>query len=289
MASFLALRTTGRIRNDLTKLIFAVTIVAASSASVWAQASKTVKKPANDNSLKVSGKIVEIELKGKIPTFTVEKEGGEKQEVTVTPKMNFGIIGKGDTGFFRPGLMVSTTAILSPQMQLFGKEYTVYIGTKPPAKVVQNANSSSVYDVCGQVTAVDEDSVTLNFGPRDGTRKVFLEKESLVININSTDGALAKVGAEVEMEGLNRAGKFLPTGLMVTLTEPLKAEEVFAPDPKTKAAAKPAATSKTTAKAAPAKDAAGGAAADTNDPFGLLKKKDEKAKPETGKEAEKKP
>lgn len=286
MASFSAWRSSGWIQRGAMKAICAALILAACSATTWAQASKTVKKPANENQ-KVPGKITDVEMKGKVATFIVEKEGGEKQEVTITPKMAFGVVGKGDVGFFRPGLMVSTTAVMSPQMQLYGKEYTVYIGTKPPAKVAQNPSSPMVYDVCGLVTAADEDSVTLNFGPRDGTRKVFLEKDALVININSNDASLVKAGAEAELEGLNRAGKFLPTGLMVTLAEPLTADEVF-PDPKTKAAAKPAtASSKTTAKTATTKDApaAGGAAADTNDPFGVLKKKDDKAKPA----AEKKP
>jgi len=279
MASFSAQRNSNWSRRWATQALGAALVLAVCSATTWAQASKTVKKPANENP-KVSGKITDVEMKGKVATFTVEDEGGKKQEVTITPKMNFGVVGKGDAGFFRPGLMVSTTALMSPQMQLFGKEYTVYIGTKPTAKVVQNPSSPMVYDVCGLVTAADEDSVTLNFG-RDGVRKVFLEKDALVININSNDASLVKAGAEAELEGRNLAGKFLPTGMMVTLAEPLSADEVF-PDPKAKAATKPATTqSKTAAKSATAKDAP---AADANDPFGVLKKKDDKPKP-----AEKKP
>lgn len=251
-----------------------------------AQTSKS-KKPANEPQ-KIPGKVVAHESKGKLTTLTIQKEGGDKQEIPVKPPLAFSVVGKGDVGFFRPGVMVSATAVMSNN-QLFAKEYTVHIGSKPPVKVTRDPNADTVYQICGMVTAADEDSVTLNFGNQGGVQKVTLEKEALVITVRSIDPDLAVEGAAVEIEGLTRAGKFLPTVLTVTLAEPLKAEDVFPADPKAKGAEKKTAkaTAPKTSKTTKSKDDA--PAGDTADPFGLLKKKDDKGKPADKKETDKKP
>lgn len=272
-----------------TKSISAFAIVMLISGSVCskpasAQVSKAVKKPGTENQ-KVPGKIVAVERKGKVATLTVEKEGGEKLEVLVpSTKVTFGIVGKGDVAFIRPGTMVSTTAVQS-QNQLFAKEFTVFLGSRTAPRVVQDPMKPTEYQVFGAVTAVDDDSVSLNFGPPAGVRKIMFDKagDGIVVNVNSSDPALAVEGAAVEMEGLTRSGKFLPSGLTVTLADPLKADDVFNADAKAKTPPKTAA-SKPATKAGKAAEPA----VDTSDPFGLLKKKDEKAKPEEKKPAEKK-
>lgn len=237
-----------------------------------AQGTKS-RKTGSSGPEKITGKVASVEKKGRAAKLTVEKDDGEKLELNVTPKTALSVVGKGDADCLRANQMVSAEATLS-NGKLFGSAFTVFVGSQPQPKFQQDPNSPMSYEVCGQVTDADKESVTLDFGGDVGVKKVLFEAAGIVVTVNSADAGLATEGAPVEMEGNIRAGKFLPTKITVTLDKGLTADEVYSTT-KTKAvtkktAAKPARTkvAKST-EDAPADEPAGEAA----DPFGVIKKK----------------
>lgn len=251
-------------------LVAAGLSVAGMAESTWGQ---TKKK--NIDTQKRSGKISAIVKKGKAADVTVEQEDGDKLEVKVTTKMEFVVTGKGDATFFRPRNMASAEAIMSPQRQLIAREFTVYLGPKQPgASVQRDPNAMDVYRICGEIGDADKESVTLNLGGEFGVQKVLFESSlTPLVNVSSSDADHAPEGAEVEVEGTERAGKFLPSKVTVSLSEPMKADEVFGSKEKTKAGSKTASKTKSKSTTKSKDDSPTGASVgDATDPFGLKKK-----------------
>jgi hypothetical protein len=217
--------------------------------SVPAQSAKS-KKTAPELEKK-SGKIAEIEKKGKAATLTIEEADGEKFDVQLTPKSpRFVVNGKGDIGFFKhANVFVSSESVVrnAGNNYLFGNKFTIHIGGKPPAqRFEQDPANPAIYHIAGPVVDCTEDSFTFDGG--DSPYKVGFEQGVVSeITIESTEPEHATVGADVEVEGVTRGGKFLPSSVVVTLDRPLVADEVFGHDKKgkSKAAAKAAAAKKT--------------------------------------------
>jgi len=245
--------------------------VLAAPASAVAQGGRAKKGPETE---KITGKVAEIEKKGKAVTLTIDKEDGNKLEVLVTPKLKLEITGKGDTSFFQPKTWVSSESIIKTNNELFGRQFTVHLGVAPPPHVKADTTATDVYHVAGQVMASTEDSLTMNFGAA-GTKKVtFEEGASVEVTINANDPDLIVEGSEVEVEGVTRGTKFLPSRVAVTLEKPLTPEDIQAAD-KDKKGAK----GKTAAKGG--KKPAKGKTEDSDeegaaDPLGVLGKKEGK-------------
>lgn len=214
---------------------------AAAPLSVSAQGKS--KKPAAD--AKRSGKIAEVEKKGKSATLRVEESDGETFDVLIAPKTKFVVNGKGDAAFFKhPHLSASSESVVmnAGNNYLFGKKFTVYLGSnQPDPRFEKDAISPEVCHIAGPVVDADDESFTINV---EGTPyKVNFEKGVAPdVSVVSTDPAHATVGSEIEVEGTTRAGKFHPSSVVVNLDRPMVEEEVFATEkgdkkgPKSKAA-----------------------------------------------------
>jgi hypothetical protein len=280
-----------------------------SPAGVLAQGGKSKKgsadtKKGSADTSKRAGTIAEVEKKGKAATLTVQEADGEKFPVQVAPKTKFEVHGKGDAAFFKhPHVSVSSErVVLNPANNyLFGRTFTVYLGSQPEPLFEKDEVSAEVCHIAGPVVDADDESFTISVA---GTPyKIAFEKGVVPeISVISTDPAHAAVGSEIEVEGTARGGKFHPSSIVVTLEKPMVADEVFAAEKGDKKGAKskaqPASKGKTAKKAAKSDqgDADGGAASGddsdgtpikpASDPFNVSGK-DKKGK--TGKKGGGKP
>lgn len=273
--------------------------VAASPIVAVAQGAKAKKGSEGE---KVTGKVTEVERKGKAATLTVEKEDGGTLEVALTTKLPVLVTGKGDASCIHPKAWVSSSQAVLANQELFAKNFTVYLGKAPPAHCGPEPMSTEVYQICGQVTAAGSEAFVLNCGEEFGTHKVSFEQGARVeVTVNSSEHDLIEAGNKIELEGMTRAGKFVPSKATVTVEKLLTGDDLFPDAKKAKKAApaKAAATAKKTGK----KDETegdGAAAGNSGDPFGVLgndtkpdakKAPDKKApdkKPGTGKAPDKK-
>jgi hypothetical protein len=205
------------------------------------------KKGSADHEKK-TGKVAEVEKKGKTATIKVEESDGETFDVPVTTRTKFIVNGKGDAGFFKhPRAFVSSKSVFTANNQFFGKNFTIHIGNPPNAQFEPEPDNPEVYHIAGAIVDCDETSFTIN---ADGsTYKVNFEQGGdLTVAIESTEPEHAVKGSDVAVEGSTRNGKFIATSVVVTLDKPLVADEVFA-DKKT-GKTKSAAASKTSKKPA---------------------------------------
>jgi len=252
-------------------------------APAWGQGARA-KKAANEPE-KVAGKIAKIERKGKTVMLAVEKSDGETLEVLLTPRLPLTITGEGDAGFLQaPKAQVTSSKVVQANDRLFTNEFTVHFGKGMNPGYQRDQNAADLYQVCGNCTAVDAESVTLNLGSA-GARKIFFEQGAPPrITVSSNDPELLVEGANVEVEGTSRGSKFTPARVTVTLAAPLVAAEVFAKSDPRKAKAATSATKGANKKATKSKK--GDSAVDESDPFGVLDKKEGQADKKTAKSDE---
>lgn len=276
-------RVPGRGHFAVVGLCAAILLSFGAPASLPAQTSK--KREVQT----VTGKVTTIEKKGKVTEWTVEVEGGDPIEITFTAKTpQLEVTGKADSGFLRPGTVISAVANKQGNNLTF-KDYTVHLGLTPGPRMVRDRNSPvESYEICAQIVQVDGENLLLNVG---AGRQVARLDQAAEASIQSTDPATVPEGSPVSLEGFTRSGKFQPNKVVVNLEKVVSGEEYFASlnAPKTKAGAKSKDDSpkSTKSKTAKSKDdgAAGAGGVDASDPFGLKKKSS--AKPE--KKEEKKP
>jgi hypothetical protein len=245
-----------------------------------AASAQGAKSKKGADSTKKTGKVAEVEKKGKTATLTIEESDGEKFDVLVTAKTNFIVNGKGDVSFFTHGSMFvsSDEVVRNPANNyLHGKKFTIYLGGKGPGERVEpDPLNPEVCKIAGTVINADEESFT--FEAQGTPYKVGFDTGGVDISVESTDPEHAAVGSPVEVEGTTRSGKFHPTAIVVTLDKPMSASEVFAAGDKKSAKGKAGAKTagkKTTAKT----DKGGDKSADKGDddkgkgsadPFGVL-------------------
>lgn len=230
---------------------------------------------------KIAGTVTEVERKGKTATLKIEKEDGGKLEVLVTPRMKFTVTGRGDSSLLQPKTIVSSERVVKSNDELFGHEFIVHIGAAPQFSLQRDADGGDWFHVCGQVLAADPKSMTLSFGPENGTQRIaFEEGMPIAITVNSNDTELVTEGSKVELEGATRGAKFLPSRVMVTLEKPLTADDLQALTHDKKSAKKGATAAKGAKKTGKTKtdDSDASPTDSTSDPFGVLGKKDGGAK-----------
>jgi hypothetical protein len=265
-------------------------------AGVSAQGSKSKKGADSEHK---TGTIANVKKTGKTATLTIEESDGEKMDILITAKTNLLIKGRGDATFFKhANVFVSADDIvMNPgNKYLFGKKFTIHLGNKPPAETFEpDQTNPSLYRIAGPVVDCAEDSFTFEAG---GTNyKVGFEQNvAPEISVESTEPEHAAVGAAVDVEGTaNKAGKFNPTAIVVTLEKAMVADDVFAGGDKKSAKSKNTTASKSAKKTAKNdkgdkdksdKTADKGDDAATaeplkpgsSDPFGVLKDGDKNAK-----------
>src|SRR5436190_7448162 len=182
-----------------------------------AQAAKSKKGADSDHK---TGTVAQVEKKGKTATLTVQESDGEKLYLQVTAKTNFLVKGRGDVSFFKhSNVFVSADDIVvnAGNKYLFGKKFTIHIGNRPPAEAFEpDQTNPSVYHIAGPVVDCAEDSFTFEAG---GTPYNVHFEQGVVpdISVESTEPEHATSGSAVELEGSMKAGKFLPTSIVVTL------------------------------------------------------------------------
>ena len=244
--------------------------LAGSPAAAFAQGAKG-KKGAEAE--KVTGKVTEVERKGKAATLTVEKDDGGTLEVAVTTKLPVLVTGKGDQSCIQPKAWVTSQQAVLANQELFAKSFTVYLGKAPPAHCGSDPMSMEVYQISGQVTAAGSEAFVLNCGDEFGTHRVSFEQGARIdVTVNSSEHDLIEAGNKIELEGMTRAGKFVPSKATVTVEKLLTGDDLF-PDAKKAKKGAPAAKTAGTAKKTGKKDEPEGdaaAAGNSGDPFGVL-------------------
>ncbi|MBI3863097.1 MAG: hypothetical protein HY290_14495 [Planctomycetia bacterium] len=272
--------------------------IACLPATAMAQGAKS--KKGADSGEKKKGTIAEVEKKGKTATLTIEESDGEKFEVQVNAKTNFVVHAKGDISLFKHGGMhvSSEDVVRNPgNNYLHGKKFKIHLGGKGPGeRMEQDPNSAEVCHIAGAVIDADDESFTFE---AEGTPyRVAFDPGGVDVSIESIEVEHAVKGAQVEVEGATRAGKFIPTAITVTLEKQMTASEAF-PGGDKKSAKKKAVgkSTKTTAKNDKGDKSDKGDDADkgkggSTDPFGVLDggspKKDTK-KPKPAPKKDKKP
>ena len=220
---------------------------------------------------KISGKITQVEAKGKAATLTVEGDGGQTLEVLLTAKTRFSVSAPGEVANIQPKMFLVAERAVESNNLLFARKFDLYVGGQtPPATIQRDPKSPEVFYIAGMVTGTDKEGVVLNVG---GALKPirFEQGAAPEIRVFTSQIDLIKEGAEIEMEGNTRNGKFLPSNVVVSLAEPLTADELSG----RKAKVPPKATAKATPRG---KKAAGGEPGSTegasgDDPFGFANKK----------------
>ncbi len=220
-------KSTGPVAFDLV-VVLSVVLTTCLPAGARAQASKSKKGPEKEHK---TGTIAQVEKKGKTATLTIEESDGEKFDLMVTAKTPLLIKGRGDVGFFKhsPVFVSSDSVVMNEgNKYLHGKKFTIHLGGKPPAEVFGPSETSpEVYNIAGPVVDSAEDSFT--FEALGTTYKVgFDQGVAPDIDVESTEPEHAAVGSSVEVEGMTKAGKFLPSSITVTLEKPLASDDVFA-------------------------------------------------------------
>lgn len=276
-------QTDGRILHKLMRSMACLLLIVAVMLPASALAQTKSKKSADSE--KILGKIASVEKKGKTAKLSITKDdGGDTLEISILPKTVFAVVAPGDTSFLMKSLYVSGKALKNNDKLLLDA-LTVYVGIKPELKFAQDPDSQSECDLCGLITDVGQDALTVDVGGTVGLVQVVVPATAKV-TVNSGDAALASEGNPVVLEGATRLGKFLPSKVTITLDKPLKVEDVLGNDKSKTASKTKTSTAKTTAKSKTTKtkdDAAteGDAQAPAADPFGLIKKKDTKSKAKT--------
>ena len=280
-------------------------LVAAACFLVPALASAQAKKKAGTDHEKKTGKVAAVEKKGKSAVLTVEESGGDKLEVQLNSRIKFVVNGTGDAEFFKhPRAFVSSDSVFTANRQYFGRKFTIHIGHNSQAKFEPDENNAEVFHIAGPIVDCDESSFTIDVEGQP-CKVSFEQGADLTVAIVSSEPEHAVVGSPVEVEGMTRAGKFVPSAVVVNLDRPLTAEDAFGAEGEKKPGKTKTTAGKTTKKTAKADkadkgdkgtkddDAAKGddAPATTDpikpstDPFGVLNdnKKGPKKKPATPK------
>ena len=218
----------------------------------------------------IKGKVSAVEVKGKTAKVTISREDGDDLDVLVTPKLAFGVEGKGTLECLRPGVVVSTDGTLSNQ-QLFCSEFTVHIGgVIPPAGAVQEPGDDTSWKVVGQILSGDEMGLNCNLGAGGQKRLLFETAAPTTVKVIVADVKFLAVDQEAEVTGTMRGTKFLASALKTTAEKEFTPDDLFGGNKVVKAKVPKAAANAKKTKGDVEGDA--GPAGESADPFGVLKK-----------------
>ena len=252
----------------------------------WAQASKGRKSGPEFE--KVSGKIQEVEFKGKAANLIIERtDGGDPLEILVTPKLRVQISGSSDTAMLVAKQSVVVRGAFESNKEWFAKRFEVYPGSPPPVSGIQpESEKGGAYVIAGTLLAHENGKLLINAGGKQVPVN-FEQGATPEIVVFSSQLELTKVGSPIEVEGSTRGGKFLPQKVSIQLQDPLTPED-FVPRKPEKKAAPPKQPTKSkrdkSVKPAPTEDEPETPAGefDPDDPFGDKKKSKLPASPEPG-------
>ncbi len=250
----------------------------------WAQTTKG-RKPGPDLE-KLSGKIQEVEFKGKAANLIIDRtDGGDPLEILVTPKLKVLISGSADSAILVPKQSVVVRGAFESNKEWFAKRFEVYPGSPPPTSGIQpEAEKGGAYVIAGTLLAHENGKLLINAGGKQVPVN-FEQGAAPEIVVFTSQLELAKVGSPIEVEGSTRGGKFLPQKILIQLQDPLTPEDFAPRKPEKKAAPpKPATKSKKEkgVKPVPSGDEPETPPGefDPDDPFGDKKKSKPSAPPE---------
>lgn len=186
-----------------------------------------------------TGRLLELDVKGRVTTLKIETTDGETYEVKVTPMLDFSIVGGGDAAFVKPGMYLSARGVMA-QEKIFVQNLTIHVFPKgkrpPPGRFVKAqarpGESLALYELSGEIASVgpaedypDYTAVVLKVPGRNPP--VWLEK-NFQVRVSSTDPAHASAGADLELALRPvRGGKLFPVGVRIQREAPFTAEEVL--------------------------------------------------------------
>ncbi len=194
---------------------------------------------AQDNLQLKTGVIKEITKKGRLTKMTIEDDQGGEYEISLTPKVDFQILAPADKGFISKGQFIQGQGVMTNK-RIYLSKVIVHLAApgkknsrrggiqKLPAKAGQSQNA---YMVAGTITAhqADEDYPEYELvAIREASRGPFLMLEKNVkITVSTTDTSILPENAKIRMQVVPlRSGKFTLKKATITLTTPLKSEEL---------------------------------------------------------------
>ncbi len=187
-----------------------------------------------------TGVVKEITKKGRLTKMTIEDDQGGEYEISLTPKVDFQILAPGDKGFVTKGAYIQGEGVMTNK-RIYLSDVTIFVPLsgkkiskrggiqKAPAQAGRSTNS---YLVAGTIVAhqPDEDYpdyelVALREAPRGPY--LMLEK-NVKITVSTTDTSILPENAKIRMQVIPlRSGKFTLKKATISLTSPLKSDEVL--------------------------------------------------------------
>lgn len=256
-----------------TSLVLAVLTLVLPQAG-WAQAQKGRKT--GPELEKISGKIKEIDIKGKAANLVIDRDdGGEPLEILVTAKLKLQISAPADVNLLAPKQSIVARGAFESNKEWFAKRFEIYHGSAPPvAGVHAEQDQGGSFLIAGALLAHENGKLLINAGGKQVPLN-FEQGANPEITVYSSQIELAREGSAIEVEGSTRAGKFLPQKVAIHLENPLTPED-FAPRKPEKKTPPPktAGKSKKGTKDPKTEDEPEAPAGefDPDDPFGVNKK-----------------
>jgi hypothetical protein len=188
----------------------------------------------------ITGRVAEVQKKGRGTTLVVETDAGEKREFPLTPKVQFVISAQGDAGFVVPGQYLAGKGVLT-NGKVFLNSLTIQLVRKgqrpPPGKMVKapakTGESQNAYLVSGPIVSRETDKdypdyQVLALKTAGPGAPIMLEK-GFQVTVETSDTALVPAGAPIELEGtpLPRDG-FNLVKATIRLAEPLDSATIMA-------------------------------------------------------------
>lgn len=179
----------------------------------------------NNEPQQVMGKILSVERKGTSAKVTVDRYDGGQLDLTWNKASHFYVQAKGDDKYFRKGVWVSTTA-RKERESYYADNFLVHVkaNLSPYARKDPRTND---WEICGTLVAYDKNAVTISGGAQ-GVVRVMLDNKALDnIKVAIASPDYVEEGSEVELEGVMRGKKFMPSKVMVKLDRMIPADQAF--------------------------------------------------------------
>ena len=198
---------------------------------MFATPASAQKKKRKKGPTTLKGTVVRLEKKGRTLLLTVKDEADNEKEYLLNARTVFQVTGKGDSGFFRPGVTISTKALAIKQgreTNLFGRSFEIDLGKPLAPRVTQDRKAKEVFLVVGKILAADLDKKELRVDFGRAGRKVLNLETGYAVRIKSAGASLIKPGDPVELLGTpSRGDRFNVKVVTVNLTRTIKADEYF--------------------------------------------------------------
>lgn len=179
----------------------------------------------NNEPQQVMGKIISIERKGASAKVTVDRYDGGQLDLSWNKASHYYVHFKGDDKFFRKGVWVSTTA-RKERDSYYADNFLIYVKANLTPYARKDPRSNE-WEICGTIVAYDRGTVTISGGAQ-GVVRVMLDNKALDnIKVAIANPDYVEEGSEVELEGVMRGKKFMPSKVMVKLDRAIPADQAF--------------------------------------------------------------